>query len=139
MLLLLAEQEVGGQFEDTLALLTDGKLKGWQEYNNVLVSRIATVDISLDESFTYRHLFAIPDICIHMRTFSSVNEHVKGCMELVSRQNPLQKQVELFQVYNHTTSMANPQMSVHCASSSVSQSHMLGFSCLFIAHPCQTA
>ena len=69
------------------------KIEAWTKYNKVLKTRIASVDITVDENYTYRHAFIVPDICHHIRTYESINNHIKDQLDLVPRDNPLQKQV----------------------------------------------
>ena len=90
--------DAGGPCDDAVTLLRSEKIRTWTKYSRALRSRVASVDVDTSKKgivggLSYRHIFIIPDICHHIRTYESMNNHIKDQFDLVTRNDPLQKQV----------------------------------------------
>jgi len=94
-------------YGDIVALMRSCKEPLWTKYYTILETRISTVEITLDndvtttnDDVTYTYNFTIPDICHHLRGFSSWTNHVKFQMDLIPRDNAVHKQLEFVKCLN---------------------------------------
>ena len=88
-----------GEFQIAWKLLHSGRYRMWTKYCQALESKICTTEILLS-GIPSRYHFAIPEICLYLRQFDLFRNRVKAEMDTISRENPIQKQLDFVKCIN---------------------------------------